>query len=151
MIRIWSKEIWLLVSREDCFQNWVYVDMSLHIFFSFNLFLLEIFWVKYAIYVYMHAKSLQSCPTLWDPMDNSPPGSSAHGILQARILEWFAMPSSRGSSWPRDWTLPALAGEFFTTSASKSLNGKTEKWDILQWGFEILWHILGNLEVHKHV
>ena len=37
-------------------------------------------------------------------MDCSPPASSVHGILQARILEWVAMPSSRGSSWPRDWT-----------------------------------------------
>ena len=37
-------------------------------------------------------------------MDGSPPGSSVHGILQARILEWVAMPSSRGSSWPRDRT-----------------------------------------------
>ena len=42
-------------------------------------------------------KSLQSCPTLCDPMDCSPPHSSVHGILQARILEWVAMPSSRGS------------------------------------------------------
>ena len=40
----------------------------------------------------------QSFPTLRDPMDCSPPGSSVHGILQARILEWFSMPSSRGSS-----------------------------------------------------
>ena len=46
----------------------------------------------------MHAKLLQSCPTLCDPMDYSPPGSSVHGILQARILEWVAMSSSRGSS-----------------------------------------------------
>ena len=45
-------------------------------------------------------KSLQSCPTLCDPMDYSPPGSSVHGILQPRILEWVAMPSSRGSSCP---------------------------------------------------
>ena len=52
----------------------------------------------------MHAKSLQSCPTLCDPMDCSPPGSSVHGSLQARILEWVAMPFSSGSSWPRDWT-----------------------------------------------
>ena len=44
----------------------------------------------------------QSCLTLCDPMDCSPPGSSVHGILQARILEWIAMPSSRGSSQPRD-------------------------------------------------
>ena len=50
----------------------------------------------------MHAKSLQSCPTLYDPMVYSPPGSSVHGILQARILEWVATPSSRGSSRPRD-------------------------------------------------
>ena len=47
-------------------------------------------------------ESLQSCPTLCNPMDHSPPGSSVHGILQARILEWVAMPSSRGSSQPRD-------------------------------------------------
>ena len=44
----------------------------------------------------------QSCLTLWDPMDCSPPGSSVHGILQARILEWVAMLSSRGSSSSRD-------------------------------------------------
>ena len=47
----------------------------------------------------------QSCLTLWDPMDCNPPGSSVRGILQARILEWIAMPSFRGSSWPKDWTL----------------------------------------------
>ena len=44
----------------------------------------------------------QSCPTLCHPMDYSPPGSSVHGILQARILEWVAISSSRGSSQPRD-------------------------------------------------
>ena len=51
---------------------------------------------------HVHAKSLQSCPTRCDPMDCSPPDPSAHGILQARILEWVAMPSSRGSTLPRD-------------------------------------------------
>ena len=50
----------------------------------------------------LRAKPLQSCPTLCDPMDFRPPDSSVHGILQARILEWFAMPSSRGSSRLRD-------------------------------------------------
>ena len=49
-------------------------------------------------------KSLQSCPTLCDPMDCSPPVSSVHRILQARILEWVTMPSSRGSSQSRDQT-----------------------------------------------
>ena len=46
----------------------------------------------------------ESCPTLWDPMDCSPPGSSVHGIFQARILEWVAFSFSRGSSRPRDQT-----------------------------------------------
>ena len=50
------------------------------------------------VYVCMHAKSLQSCPTLCDLMDCSPPGSSVHDILQARILEWVATPTSRRSS-----------------------------------------------------
>ena len=46
----------------------------------------------------------QLCLTLCDPMDCSPPGSSVHGILQARILEWVPISSSRGSSRPRNWT-----------------------------------------------
>ena len=62
----------------------------------------------------------QSCPTLCDPMDCSPPGSSVHGILQARILELAAMPFSRGSSQSRDWTqVSFIAGGFFTTWATK--------------------------------
>ena len=50
------------------------------------------------IFLQVFAKLLQSCPTLCDPVDCSPPGSSAHGVIQARILKWVAMPSSRGSS-----------------------------------------------------
>ena len=50
------------------------------------------------------AQWLQLCPTLCDPKDSSPSGSSVHGILQARILEWVAMPSSTGSFLPRDRT-----------------------------------------------
>ena len=61
--------------------------------------------IHYRDWACICAKLLQSCPTLWDPMDYSPPGSSAHGILRARILEWVAAPSSRESSQPRD---PAL-------------------------------------------
>ena len=56
----------------------------------------------------------QSCPTLCDPRDCSRSGS-VHGILQARILEWVAMSSSRGSSHPRDGTqVSSIAGGFFT-------------------------------------
>ena len=50
------------------------------------------------------AASLQSCLALGDPMDWSPPGSSVHGILQVRILEWVAVFSFRGSSRSKDWT-----------------------------------------------
>ena len=49
----------------------------------------------------VHAKSPQSCLILWDPMECNPPGSSVHGIFQARILEWVAISFSRRSSWPR--------------------------------------------------
>ena len=60
----------------------------------------------------------QLCPTLWDPLDYSPPGSSVHGIPQARILEEVAIFFSRGSSWPRDQThiscISCIAGRFLT-------------------------------------
>ena len=57
----------------------------------------------------------QSCLILCDPMDCSLPGSSVHGIVQARMLEWEAILFSRGSSWLRDWTwVSCIAGEFLT-------------------------------------
>ena len=60
----------------------------------------------------------KSRPTLFDPTDSSPPGSSVHGILQVRTLGWVAIPFSRGSSPPRikpkSPVSPALAGRFFT-------------------------------------
>jgi len=70
----------------------------------------------------VRAKLLQLCPTVCDPMNYSLPGSSVHQILQARILEWVAMPSSKGSSQPRvkptSLMSPALAGRSFTTRAA---------------------------------
>ena len=85
----------------------------------------------------------QSRSTLCDPTGCSLPGSSDYGILQARILEWVAMPSSRGSSQPRDWTCVSwIAGGFLTcwatwepcrdadghkdTERSRSINGDGE-------------------------
>ena len=62
----------------------------------------------------------QLCSALCNPMDCSPPGSSVHGNLQARILEWVANPFSRGSSRPSDWTcVSCIAGRFFTTWATR--------------------------------
>ena len=78
--------------------------------------------------MYTRAKSLWSCPTLCDPMGCSRPGSSVRGILQARILEWVAVPSSRDLPYPgivpASLMSPALAGRFFTASAT---------WEALKW------------------
>ena len=73
----------------------------------------------------------QSCPTLCDPMDYSPPGFSVHGIFQASIMEWVAISSCHGSSWPRDQSyiccVSCIAGWFFTTAPlGKALKGT--KW-----------------------
>ena len=72
----------------------------------------------------------QLCNTEHHGLDCSPPGSSVHGIFQARILEWVAISSSRGSSQARNWThislSPILAGEFFTTEPL----GKPLPWEL---------------------
>ena len=62
----------------------------------------------------------QSCPTLCDPMDCRLPGSSVHGILQVRILEWVAIPFSRGSSQPKNRTqVSCMTSRFFTIWATR--------------------------------
>ena len=67
-------------------------------------------------------KLLQLCLTLYDPIHCSQPGSSVHGILQARILERVAMTCSRGSSQPRDRTqVSRTAGRLFTTEPPGTL------------------------------
>ena len=69
----------------------------------------------------------QSCPTLCDPMNCSPPSSSVYGILQVRILERVATPSCRGSSQPRDWTCiscdSCISGRFLTTEPLEKPSG----------------------------
>ena len=78
-------------------------------------------------YIYFPSKSkesegevTQSCPTLCDPADCSLPGSSAHGILQARTLEWVAISFSKGSSQPRDWTrVSHIGGRHFNLLATR--------------------------------
>ena len=72
------------------------------------------------IYVKMKVLVTQSCPTLCDHMDCSPPGFSIHGILQETILEWIAIPFSRGSSQSRDQAWVSwIAGRFFTIWATR--------------------------------
>ena len=57
---------------------------------------------QYVYFMKVKVFVTQSCPTLWDPIDCSLPGSSVHGILQARILDWVAIFPAKGSSRPRD-------------------------------------------------
>ena len=83
--------------------------------------------ISLALRLCMHAQSFQAWVTLWDPMDCSPSGSSVHGILQARILEWVAMTSFRGSSLPRDWTSVSyvyLHWQVVSLPLAPSANGK---------------------------
>ena len=81
---------------------------------------------------------LFSCSAVSDsspPLHCSPPGSSVHGILQARILEWVAISFSSESSWPRDQThISGLAGGFFTMShlGSPGLSTRRQKWPVKQ-------------------
>ena len=76
----------------------------------------------------------QSWLTFCDPTDCSPPGSSVYGILQARILEWVAIPFSRGSSRPRNWIwVSCIAGRFFTMWATREVV-KQEKPNCLEEG-----------------
>ena len=65
---------------------------------------LSMCWIKDLNVRLCVAKELHSCPTLCDPMDYCPPGSSVHGILHTRLLEWVAVPSSGGSPQPSNWT-----------------------------------------------
>ena len=70
--------------------------------------------------LYVLSLVVQSCLTLCDTMECSPPGSSVHGILQARILQWVAIPFYRGSSQLRDQTqVSRTRGRFFTVWASR--------------------------------
>ena len=71
---------------------------------------------------YQLRKMKVKCPTLCNTMDCSPPGSSVHGIFQARVLEWVAISFSRGSSWPRDQTqVSRVAGRSFTVWAIREV------------------------------
>ena len=82
----------------------------------------------------------QSCPTLCDPMNCSLPGSSVHGIFQARVLEWIAISFSRGSSRPRVWTqVSGIEDRRFTVWATREVL----RWTLQAFIFQSLSHALG--------
>ena len=81
----------------------------------------------------------QSCLILCDPMDGSPPGSSVHGISQARILEWVAISSFRGFSWSRNQIqVSCIAGVFSTSWATRQA-------PLLSWTYHLIPHIQSDL------
>ena len=93
-------------------------------------------WVFIALHCAVLCLVAHACLTLCDPMDSYPSGSSVHGIFQARILEWVAMPSSMGSSQPRDGTqVYCIAGRFFTIWATKKphCSARLSDWTELNW------------------
>ena len=93
----------------------------------------------------MLCSDAQSCLSLCDPMDCSPPGSSVHVISQTRILEWVAISFSKGSSPPRDQTwVSCLPGGFFTNWAIREahwnlrlvqMTGQVSTWVCVRWSF----------------
>ena len=96
----------------NCFKSWFHISRA----FSYPK-----DYISRSTDIYTLARSVaQSCPTLWDPMDCSPPGFSVHGIFQARVLEWVAISFSTGSSQPRDRTwVSCIAGRHFTLWATR--------------------------------
>ena len=93
------------------------------------------------------------------PMDCSPPGSSVHGILRARTLEWVAISSSRGPSRPRDWTqVSCITGGFFYHGATREPQGRgmsylitkerTRKYNF--WAFYYEKHFVRDTYTHIH-
>ena len=85
------------------------------------------------------AKSSQSCPTVCNCMDCNPPGFSAHRILQARILEWVAMPFSRGSSQPVDWTWDSCVSYVGRDSLPQVPAGKPHSLLTIHWPKTVIW------------
>ena len=111
----WSFRVPELANGKVCLCTHI---SCLHICGSFQPMVVVIENSQKAWHTCVSAKLLHLCPTVCDPMDPILPGSSVCGILQARILEWIAMPSSRGSFQPMDWPCifcdSYIAGVFFT-------------------------------------
>ena len=100
----------------------VVICKRIFVFLGIHTSVCEISKGQHVLYTVCYAKSIQSCLTLCDPMDCSPPGSSVHEILPIRTLEWVAISSfgdlPNPGTEPASPKTPALAGEFFTTRAN---------------------------------
>ena len=124
----------LKLGYTDCLIIWIVKIPSLvkvlTVWISYFSFLLHPS-LEYMFFILLQVVLItQLCPTSCNPVDCSPPGSSVHGILQVRILEWVAIPFFRGSSWPRGQIhislmktqVSCIAGRFFTISTTREDN-----------------------------
>ena len=94
---IWSEQwCWILFNKVEA-----HITHNLMSFVFFHLIMLSLHKFSQNITFFLSCSATQSCPTLWGPMDCSPPGCSVHGILQVRILQWVA-----SSSYTRSWIHP---------------------------------------------
>ena len=117
-----------IIPEEKCMNGWNNPGESIAVIKSIG------FEVKqtYVLILSIQKESqvAQSCLTLCDPMDCSTPGSSIHGISQARVLEWLAISFPRGSSWARDRTgVSLIAGRRFTVWATREAPVSTKDFD----------------------
>ena len=115
-------------------------------------------WKDAQYYLALESESevTQLCPTHCDPMDCSLPGSSLHGILQARVLEWGAISFSRGSSWPRDRIrVFCIPSRRFTVNNEISLHTYWSDWNLRNcwWGgrsTEFSFSVVGDTQWYRH-
>ena len=111
-----------MLSRNPGLLNY-YVSLTTHIQSQELLSILQntfLVHIDLSIKIQIQSEGVQSCPTFCDPMDRSLPGSSVHGIFQAKVLEWIAISFSRGSSRLRDRTqVSCIAGRRFTLWATR--------------------------------
>ena len=134
-LKRWEHQIILPTSWEICMQvkkEQLEPDMEQWTGFKLGKKCIKAVYCHPAYLTYMPSESesevAQSCPTLCDPMDCSRPGSSVHGIFQARILKWVAIPFSRESSQPRDRTwVSHIVGRCFTIWATIMLNARLDE------------------------
>ena len=112
----------LISTTDNCYRNIRDLSVITLLFVLKDIIHVSLLW-NYSPWIWIQAKTeliiilvTQSCLTLCDRMDYSPPGSSVHGISQERRLEWAVISFSRGSSWLRDPTnFSCTTGRFFTT------------------------------------
>ena len=134
---LWCQLTWYC--QKDSHSNWENINL-------FDCLLLLLWWPennesRWSPLV-VCALVAQSCPRLCDSRDCSLPDFSVHGILQARILEWVAIPFSRESSWPRDLTQVSwIAGRLFTEPSGKiSLLCREKNYGLASVLFLQSWH-----------